>query len=348
MQFQKVRALLRFGIALAVLCLPLAAQGATQVYYVVNAADLVNQGSYCGTTPPSYYNGCNPSPTGVQWTDTLAAGSTVSAVSIDFNVGVDCAGTVTYTTALNGTAGGNFTGTSYCNCSPRAQVYTLTPPVSAYKVGMLNQFLVTNPTTCLGNCGNAAIGTGGATPFARITVTYTAGGPPPAGDPWPTQLPGAYSAGSAGRIVGTNLDTPVSTRATQASLDALRGFVTTNLNVQVSTRATQTSVDALSTKLDAMSAGLLRMEIEAALANGCPGNSGHDYRISTYYLPEAYGGHLALVRTIVVETITREEAAGLPVYNATLYLAEGDEAAAAGNYRYAWDQYRLAYGDATR
>lgn len=42
-----------------------------------------------------------------------------------------------------------------------------------------------------------------------------------AGDPWITALPGAYSAGQAGYIVGTNLNATVSSRATQTSVDDL-------------------------------------------------------------------------------------------------------------------------------
>lgn len=41
-----------------------------------------------------------------------------------------------------------------------------------------------------------------------------------AGDPWSTTLPGAYGAGTAGFIVGTNLDATVSSRASAASLAA--------------------------------------------------------------------------------------------------------------------------------
>lgn len=46
-----------------------------------------------------------------------------------------------------------------------------------------------------------------------------------AGDPWTTALPGAYSAGQAGFIVGTNLDSTVSSRASQASVDTIDGIV---------------------------------------------------------------------------------------------------------------------------
>jgi hypothetical protein len=43
-----------------------------------------------------------------------------------------------------------------------------------------------------------------------------------AGDPWSTAVPGAYSAGQAGFILGTNLNATVSSRATQTSVDAVQ------------------------------------------------------------------------------------------------------------------------------
>lgn len=42
-----------------------------------------------------------------------------------------------------------------------------------------------------------------------------------AGDPWVTALPGAYGAGSAGKILGDNLNATVSSRASQTSVDDL-------------------------------------------------------------------------------------------------------------------------------
>lgn len=42
-----------------------------------------------------------------------------------------------------------------------------------------------------------------------------------AGDPWATALPGAYGAGSAGKIIGDNINATISSRATQTSVDDL-------------------------------------------------------------------------------------------------------------------------------
>lgn len=50
-----------------------------------------------------------------------------------------------------------------------------------------------------------------------------------AGDPWITALPGSYSAGQAGYILGTNLNATVSSRASQSSLDTLDDYVDTEV-----------------------------------------------------------------------------------------------------------------------
>lgn len=50
-----------------------------------------------------------------------------------------------------------------------------------------------------------------------------------AGDPWGTALPGAYGAGTAGKIVGDNLNATVSSRATQTSVDTIDDFLDTEV-----------------------------------------------------------------------------------------------------------------------
>ncbi len=46
-----------------------------------------------------------------------------------------------------------------------------------------------------------------------------------AGDPWTTALPGAYGAGSAGKIIGDNINATISSRASQTSVDTIDGIV---------------------------------------------------------------------------------------------------------------------------
>ena len=50
-----------------------------------------------------------------------------------------------------------------------------------------------------------------------------------AGDPWATSLPGAYSAGTAGKILGDNLNATVRSRATQTSVDAVDDLIDTEI-----------------------------------------------------------------------------------------------------------------------
>lgn len=50
-----------------------------------------------------------------------------------------------------------------------------------------------------------------------------------AGDPWSTVLPGAYGAGTAGKIVGDNINATISSRATQTSVDTVDDFLDTEV-----------------------------------------------------------------------------------------------------------------------
>ena len=50
-----------------------------------------------------------------------------------------------------------------------------------------------------------------------------------AGDPWSTALPGSYGAGTAGKILGDNVNATISSRASQTSLDTLDDLVDTEV-----------------------------------------------------------------------------------------------------------------------
>jgi hypothetical protein len=67
--------------------------------------------------------------------------------------------------------------------------------------------------------GNTTSGTFGAAVVAAGS----------AGDPWATSLPGAYGAGTAGKIIGDNLNATVSSRASQASVDTIDDFLDTEI-----------------------------------------------------------------------------------------------------------------------
>ncbi|SCY25609.1 hypothetical protein SAMN05216420_10411 [Nitrosospira sp. Nl5] len=50
-----------------------------------------------------------------------------------------------------------------------------------------------------------------------------------AGDPWATALPGAYGAGTAGKILGDNINATISSRASQASVDTVDDLLDTEI-----------------------------------------------------------------------------------------------------------------------
>lgn len=50
-----------------------------------------------------------------------------------------------------------------------------------------------------------------------------------AGDPWTTALPGAYGAGSAGKIIGDNINATISSRASQTSVDTIDDLLDTEV-----------------------------------------------------------------------------------------------------------------------
>lgn len=184
-------------------------------------------------------------------------------------------------------------------------------------------------------------------------------------------------------LVAQNLDVKVSTLATQTSvntlitnLNTLSTLVNSRLDVAVSTRASQTSVntlltnvnnlqdsvtvfhneftanaivvnnklDAANTKLDNLAITVsdqgalnLRIHIEDDLAD--PGN----HPLALFGVPEANGGYLNLTRSIVADTIAKMQATGQGVGNAQAFLAAGDAARAAGDYKGAYANYGKAY-----
>jgi hypothetical protein len=86
--------------------------------------------------------------------------------------------------------------------------------------------------------GHAGVGSAGA--------ALTAAGS--AGDPWSTALPGAYGAGTAGELLGTTIPAAIATVDTVVDTTAVT--VATNLNATISSRASQASVDTLAGYVD--------------------------------------------------------------------------------------------------
>lgn len=88
-----------------------------------------------------------------------------------------------------------------------------------------------------------------------------------AGDPWITALPGSYSAGQAGKIVGDYLNASVSSRATQTSVDTIDGIVDAILVDTAEIGAAGAGLTALASASNlATVAGYLDTEIAAIKA----------------------------------------------------------------------------------
>jgi hypothetical protein len=83
-----------------------------------------------------------------------------------------------------------------------------------------------------------------------------------AGDPWGTALPGGYTAGQAGKIIGDNINATISSRSTLTAAQAntevdtalsdvgLTTTITGRIDAAVTTRASQTSVNTIDDFLD--------------------------------------------------------------------------------------------------
>lgn len=83
-----------------------------------------------------------------------------------------------------------------------------------------------------------------------------------AGDPWATSLPGSYSAGQAGYIIGTNLNATVSSRLASASYTA-----PDNSSIAAILTDTGTTIPAQISGLNNLSAAQVNAEVDQALAD---------------------------------------------------------------------------------
>jgi hypothetical protein len=114
------------------------------------------------------------------------------------------AGTITTVTNLtNAATSGDLTATM------KSSVTTAVPTVSQTADQVWDELLSGHTTVGSAGAGLSAAGA--------------------AGDPWSTLIPGSYGAGTAGKIVGDNVNATISSRASQTSLDTLDDVVDTEV-----------------------------------------------------------------------------------------------------------------------
>src|ERR1035437_2100185 len=134
--------------------------------YSISQGQLINCGSTCGSN--SYYNGCSTSQPGFSWTDVIPNTATVTSVTVQISIGVECANG-NRTTSLNGNPEASFNDAYWCQCSGSGQsgMYTINITPADYVLGATNTFSITNPTSCLGYCLDNSINA-----YALVTVNY--------------------------------------------------------------------------------------------------------------------------------------------------------------------------------
>ena len=95
--------------------------------------------------------------------------------------------------------------------------------VTASLSGDLTATMKTSVENAVWNAATSAHTTSGSTGAAIIAAGS-------AGDPWSTAIPGSYGAGTAGSIVGTNLNATVSSQLASSSITLTAGNVTVGTN----------------------------------------------------------------------------------------------------------------------
>lgn len=149
------------------------------------------------------------------------------------------------------------------------------------------------------------------------------------------------------------LDAPLSTRVRQTSVDTLRGTLG---NIDQNVAVVESKLDVLQSNvrlkarhqserqvmLAAFEELMTRLSVEDNLL------AGNVNVVSTYQLPEAFGGQLGLVRSIVEKTIAAMLAAGQSANNAQRELEIGNALVPVGDFGGAFKQFRKAYGEAVK
>jgi hypothetical protein len=110
-----------------------------------------------------------------------------------------------------------------------------------------------------------------------------------AGDPWSTALPGAYGAGTAGKIVGDNVNATISSRASQTSLDTLDDYVDTEV-AAIKTKTDQLTF-TVANQVDANAFGDLTATMKASVTAAVPTAAQNFAAVLTSTLTESYAAN---------------------------------------------------------
>lgn len=151
----------------------------------------------------------------------------VRATSLDLVSNLSVGGTTTLTGAVTASnASNNITGITVAALANDSITSSAIATSAGTELAGAVWDLATSGHTTSGTFGAAVVAAGSA------------------GDPWSTSLPGAYSSGTAGYIVGTNLDATVSSR--MATYSQPTGFLAATFPATVASTTNITTVGAVS------------------------------------------------------------------------------------------------------
>lgn len=155
------------------------------------------------------------------------SGFGIRATTVDVISNLSVGGTTTLTGAVTASnASNSITGITVAAIGSDVITSTSLASSAGTEIAGAVWDLATSGHTTSGTFGAAAVAAGGA------------------GDPWSTSLPGAYGAGTAGYIVGTNVDAAVSSR--MATYSQPTGFLAATFPSTVASTTNITTVGAVS------------------------------------------------------------------------------------------------------
>jgi hypothetical protein len=154
-----------------------------------------------------------------------------------------------------------------------------------------------------------------------------------------TQADTATTAATGLKDTLTNINTRAS--EVQSDLQTLQANVAILENTEV-TVLNKATLEI--TNLTTLQQLQVRMEIEANLSR--PPST--VFPVALLQLPNAFGGYLETVKSIVTDVVAKQTAVGHGSPNAARDLAAADAAFAAGQYKTAYQDYSKAYSDCQR
>jgi hypothetical protein len=210
------------SVRLGLTALPNAAAGANTGLPLGNASGRVDVGNWLGSAPNALTSGRVDAIVGAYASGQAPLQPTTAGRTLDVSTGGEAGldwaniGSPTTTVNLSGTTVG--TATTLTNApSDSSGTTTLLSRLTATRAGYLDNISTAAPTAATNAAAVWDLATSGHTTAGTFGAALNAAGS--AGDPWATLLPGSYGAGTAGKIIGDNVNATISSRSSHSASD---------------------------------------------------------------------------------------------------------------------------------